>query len=49
MRFNLSPPNSVNWVRKFRGDLLDRTLIWSQAHFRQALREYERHYNERGT
>ncbi|WP_198680900.1 integrase core domain-containing protein [Lentzea terrae] len=33
------------WVKTLRGELLDRTLIWSEAHLRHALREYERHYN----
>ncbi|WP_242643214.1 transposase [Lentzea alba] len=28
---------------------MDRTLIWDQAHLRQGLREYERHYNEHRT
>ena len=26
--------------------MLDRTLIWNQAHLLHALREFERHYNE---
>jgi len=26
--------------------VLDRTLIWNQAHLLHALREFERHYNE---
>jgi hypothetical protein len=26
-------------------ELLDRMLIWNEAHLRQALHEYERHYN----
>jgi hypothetical protein len=29
-----------------RTELLNRTLIWNEAHLRHALREYERHYNE---
>ena len=37
------------WVKTLRVELLDRTLIWNQAHLRHALREYERHYNEHRT
>jgi transposase InsO family protein len=37
------------WVKTLRGELLDRTLIWNEAHLRRALREYERHYNEHCT
>ncbi len=37
------------WVKTLRGELLDRTLIWNEAHLRHALREYERHYNEHRT
>ncbi len=33
------------WVKTLRAELLDRTLIWNEAHLRHALREYERHYN----
>jgi transposase InsO family protein len=33
------------WVKTLRGELLDRMLIWNEAHLRHALREYERHYN----
>jgi hypothetical protein len=29
-----------------RRELLDRTLIWNQAHLRQVLREYEIHHNQ---
>lgn len=29
-----------------RHELLDRTLIWDQAHLLRALREYERHHND---
>ncbi|MFD9701279.1 integrase core domain-containing protein [Lentzea sp. NPDC059081] len=32
------------WVKTLRGELLDRTLVWNEAHLRHALREYERHY-----
>jgi transposase InsO family protein len=34
------------WIQSRRHELLDRTLIWSQTHLLQALREYERHDNE---
>lgn len=35
------------WVRSYRAELLDRTLIVNQAHLMHALREYETFYNER--
>lgn len=34
------------WVRICRRELLDRTLIWKQAHLLHALREFECHDNE---
>jgi transposase InsO family protein len=34
------------WVRSCRTELLDRTLVWNQAHLLHALREYEAFYNE---
>ena len=34
------------WVRTFRRELLNRTLIWNWAHLLYALREFEIHYNE---
>jgi transposase InsO family protein len=39
--------NSImeRWVKTLRAELLDRMLIWNEAHLRHALREYERHYN----
>jgi transposase len=37
------------WVKTLRAELLDRTLIWNEAHLRHALREYERHYNSHRT
>jgi transposase InsO family protein len=37
------------WVKTLRGELLDRTLIWNEAHLRHALHEYEQHYNEHRT
>jgi putative transposase len=32
-------------VQTCRNELLDRTLIWNQAHLLHALREFEAHYN----
>jgi transposase InsO family protein len=39
--------NSImeRWIQTCRHELLDRTLIWNQAHLLHALREYEGHYN----
>jgi putative transposase len=34
------------WIQTCRRELLDRTLIWNQAHLVHALRRYERHFNE---
>ena len=33
------------WIGACRRELLDRTLIWNQAHLRRILREYEIHHN----
>jgi putative transposase len=33
------------WIRGCRRELLDRTLIWNQAHLQRILREYEIHHN----
>lgn len=33
------------WMQSCRHELLDRMLVWSQAHLLHALQEYERHYN----
>ena len=33
------------WIGGCRRELLDRTLIWNQAHLRWILREYETHHN----
>ncbi|WP_433270865.1 integrase core domain-containing protein [Actinosynnema sp. CS-041913] len=33
------------WIRSFRREPLDRTLIWNQQHLLHALHEYERFYN----
>lgn len=40
--------NSITerWVQTCRRELLDRTLIWNQAHLLHALREFECFYNE---
>jgi transposase len=37
------------WVKTLRAELLNRTLIWNEAHLRYALGEYERHYNQHRT
>jgi putative transposase len=39
--------NSImeRWIQACRHELLDRTLIWNQAHLAHALRAYERHHN----
>ena len=34
------------WIGGCRRELLDRTLIWNQAHLRRILREYEIHHNQ---
>ncbi|MET9232623.1 hypothetical protein [Lentzea sp. NPDC003310] len=39
------PSSTERWFNTLRGELLDRTLIWNEAHLRHALREYEQHYN----
>ncbi|MGW0633654.1 integrase core domain-containing protein [Streptomyces sp. NPDC002758] len=40
--------NSImeRWVQTCRHELLDRTLIWNQAHLRHALAEFESSYNQ---
>jgi len=35
------------WIGGCRRELLDRALIWNQAHLRRILREYETHHNQR--
>ena len=37
------------WIGGCRRELLDRTLIWNQAHLRRILGEYENHHNQRPT
>ena len=34
------------WIGGCRRELLDRTLIWNQAHLRQILLQYEAHHNQ---
>jgi len=34
------------WIGGCRRELLDRTLIWNQAHLRQILNQYETHHNQ---
>ena len=34
------------WIQTCCRELLDRALIWNQAHLVRALRQYEQHYNE---
>ena len=34
------------WIGGCRREILDRTLIWNQAHLRQILRQYETHHNQ---
>ena len=34
------------WIGGCRRELLDRSLIWNQAHLRRILRQYETHHNQ---
>ncbi len=34
------------WIGECRRELLDRTLVWNQAHLRRILRDYEAHHNQ---
>jgi putative transposase len=34
------------WIGGCRRELLDRALVWNQAHLRRVLREYESHHNQ---
>ena len=34
-----------HWIGGCRRELLDRTLMWNQAHLQRILREYEIHHN----
>ena len=36
-------------MKTLRAELLNRTLIWNEAHLRYALGEYERHHNQHRT
>jgi len=38
-------PIMERWVQTCRRELLNRTLIWNQAHLLHALREFEQFYN----
>jgi hypothetical protein len=33
------------WIGGSRRELLDRTLVWNQAHLQRIVREYEIHHN----
>ena len=34
------------WIGRCRRELLDRTLVWNQAHLLRILRDYEAHHNQ---
>ena len=34
------------WIGGCRRELLDRTLVWNQAHLRRILHDYETHHNQ---
>ena len=34
------------WIGGCRRELLDRTLVWNQAHLRRILRQYRTHHNQ---
>jgi len=34
------------WIGGCRRELLDRALVWNQAHLRRILRDYETHHNQ---
>jgi transposase InsO family protein len=34
------------WIGGCRRELLDRTLVWNQAHLRRILTDYEAHHNQ---
>jgi putative transposase len=50
VRCNVATPrvNAIaeRWIGGCRRELLDRTLIWNQAHLRQILRLYQTHHNQ---
>ncbi|WP_239313181.1 integrase [Frankia sp. Cj3] len=33
------------WIKRCHHELLDRTVIWKQAHLLHALNQYEQHHN----
>jgi putative transposase len=37
---------SERWIGGCRRELLDRTLVWNQAHLRRIPRQYETHHNQ---
>ena len=41
----MTPIFGTHRIQTCRHELLDRTLIWNQAHLLRALREFETHYN----
>ena len=50
VRCNVATPrmNAIaeRWIGGCRRELLDRTLVWNQAHLRRVLREYETHHDQ---
>jgi putative transposase len=53
VRINKTPVRSPRakataepWIGGCRRELLDRTLIWNQAHLRRILRDYQAHHNQ---
>jgi putative transposase len=50
VRCNVATPrmNAIaeRWIGGCRRELLDRTLVWNQAHLRRILREYETHHDQ---
>ena len=42
------PMNAITgrWTGGCRRELLDRTLVWNQAHLQQILRQYQTHHNQ---
>ena len=50
VRSNVRTPrmNAIaeRWIGGCRRELLDRTLIWNQAHLRRILHQYETHHNQ---
>ena len=50
VRCNVRTPRmngiAERWIGGCRRELLDRTLVWNQAHLRRILRQYETHHNQ---